>query len=399
MSSSDFSYGGMKYTLVGFLKLSIFLFLTFSILDPVGNVFKLKIIFFVVSAGVFLLLALAGNRVPLRRDLVVLVISVAFFVPFLSYLVVLLSGFQEVDNGVRLQYLIAFVPLLLLLPVSAFGIKTHILSVLPLTFLVVTIFITFVLSSLNVSLGFKLGAFLDQGISAAKIGSRDFNGLIVYMVYYKTSVLLVFLMAYFATRRSFSTLIICAFITVVLIISATRANALMGMWLFSAYLYFYLNDRNRVFSYFYIILVALITLVLFLLSYQYFFSAEEVSNQIKIGHILGYAEHFSQAGASLIFGSGAGTGFYTPGYDKFIFSSELSYFELYRVYGFLSLPFLVLLTYPLFKFRLLGREYTVAWIAYLLVAGTNPLLVSSTGMIAIIVIYGKLIQNIKEGGY
>ena len=131
MSSSDFSYGGMKYTLVGFLKLSIFLFLTFSILDPVGNVFKLKIIFFVVSAGVFLLLALAGNRVPLRRDLVVLVISVAFFVPFLSYLVVLLSGFQEVDNGVRLQYLIAFVPLLLLLPVSAFGIKTHILSVLP----------------------------------------------------------------------------------------------------------------------------------------------------------------------------------------------------------------------------------------------------------------------------
>lgn len=399
MNDSDYPYGRLRYTVVGFLKLSIFLFLAFSILDPVGNIFKLKIFFFVVSVGVFLLLALVGNRVSLRRDLVILVISVAFIVPLLSYVVVLLSGSQEIDHAIRLQYLIAFVPLLLLLPVSAFGIKTHSLSVLPLILLVVIIFVTFILSSLNVSLGFRLGEFLDQGISAAKIGGRDFNGLVVYMVYYKTSVLLVFLMAFFATKRSFSALLVCAFISVVLIISATRANALMGMWLFATYVYFYLSDRTKVISYVYIIIVALLALALFFLSYQYFFSSEEVSNQIKIGHILGYVDYFSQAGASLIFGSGAGTGFYTPGYDKLIFSSELSYLELYRVYGFLSFPLLALLAYPLFKFRLLGREYTVAWIAYLLVAGTNPLLVSSTGMIAIIVIYGKLIQSMKEDGH
>jgi hypothetical protein len=61
----------------------------------------------------------------------------------------------------------------------------------------------------------------------------------------------------------------------------------------------------------------------------------------------------------------------------------------------LALPFFSLLLFPILKYKRLGREFTIAWLGYLLIAGSNPLLVSSTGMVAILIIYGKLIDKYR----
>lgn len=372
---------------------SVFLFIFFSIVDPVGGVFRLKLLFFGASIFCFILMLISNRTFNMRANFLFLLLVVVFIVPFISYFIVLLGNVEEIEESIRIQYLIAFLPLLLLLPVDSLNIPIHKYAVSPLLVISFLILATFGLSTIGISFGSSLGSFLDQGISAAKIGPRDFNGFIVYMVYYKTSVLLVFLMAHFATGRNFFAILFCLLVSVALVMSATRANAIVGSILLASYIYFYIFDRVRVLSYLYALFIIVAGLLMVYIGYQHFFSLNEISNKVKIGHIIGYLEYFSNSGVSLVLGSGAGTGFYTPAYDKFIYASELSYFELYRLYGILSIPFLFLILYPLYAWRNLGREYGMAWVCYLLVAGTNPLLLSSTGMVAILIIYGKIFSS------
>jgi hypothetical protein len=390
-------YGSSQdsFSLARLLLISMWLFLAFSILDPVGLVFRLKVIFFFTSCAISGVFYIASMRAKINKNVLILLFFIILVVPFLSFYVVYFRDISDVDPLIRAQYLVAFIPLFLLLPLVTFHIPVHRLVVAPLLFLCALIFIVFTSSSLNLDFGHAIANFLDQRISAAKIGMRDFNGFLVYMVYYKTSVLLVFLMAYFASFRSFFSLFICFLIASIMVISATRANAIVGVGIFGLYIYFYLRDRNLVLSYLYLFSCMVVGAFAVHLGYKYFFSFDEISNQIKIGHIVGYIEYFKNAGGSIIYGAGAGSGFYTPGYDKVIYSSELSYFEIYRVYGLLMLPFLGLLLFPVFKYKCLGREFTFAWFGYLLIAGTNPLLVSSTGMVAILIIYGKLIDSYR----
>ncbi|MFT4537233.1 MAG: hypothetical protein ACI9P5_004614 [Saprospiraceae bacterium] len=391
------TYNGSQgmFSLARLFLLSMWLFLAFSILDPVGSVFRLKAVFFFTSCAISGAFYIACMRAKINRNLLISLFVIVFIVPFLSYIVVYLCDVSDVDPLIRTQYLVAFIPLVLLLPVVTFHLPVQRLVVAPLLLLCVLIFLVFTSSVLNLDFGHGLAKFLDQKISAAKIGIRDFNGFLVYMVYYKTSVLLVFLMAYFASSRSFFSLLVCFLITIIMVISATRANAIIGIGILGSYVFFYLRDRNLVLSYLYFFSCVVIAIFAVYFGHKYFFSSDEISNQIKIGHINGYVEYFKSAGGSIIYGAGAGSGFYTPGYHKIIYSSELSYLEIYRVYGLLALPFLGLLLFPIFKYKRLGREFTIAWLSYLLIAGTNPLLVSSTGMVAILIIYGKLMDRYR----
>ena len=74
------------------------------------------------------------------------------------------------------------------------------------------------------------------------------------------------------------------------------------------------------------------------------------------------------------------------------YTTEWTYMELLRNYGIFSLLIFAVMVYPLTQLYKLRRDRRVAammfaYIFYLLIAGTNPLLISSTGMLVLLTIY------------
>ena len=74
------------------------------------------------------------------------------------------------------------------------------------------------------------------------------------------------------------------------------------------------------------------------------------------------------------------------------YTTEWTYLELLRGYGLFAFLILAVMLWPIFKLYKMRRNRNVAammmaYIVYLVIAGTNPLLISSTGMLIILTIY------------
>ena len=133
------------------------------------------------------------------------------------------------------------------------------------------------------------------------------------------------------------------------------------------------------------------------------FNTNEASNNIKIQHIKDYGELFKNSPKVLWIGQGINSCFYSSYYNNFIKATELTYFELLRIWGLpMSLLFVFFLIYPIIRFFAKYKQYysyryiPIAYLAYLLIAGTNPLLLCSTGMIVIVYVYSILVIQSKE---
>ena len=73
--------------------------------------------------------------------------------------------------------------------------------------------------------------------------------------------------------------------------------------------------------------------------------------------------------------------------------TEWTYLELLRSYGLLSIPIMYVFLRPLFALAKrinkdeLALVIVMSDIIYLIIAGTNPLLISSTGMLVLLFMY------------
>ena len=103
----------------------------------------------------------------------------------------------------------------------------------------------------------------------------------------------------------------------------------------------------------------------------------------------------------MLLGQGPATEFYSIGFRKMTLKTEWTYLELLRNYGMLCLPILYVILRPLFELIKLSFKYdsaltiAAAYIIYLVIAGTNPLLLSSTGMLVILSAYSFL-EHLKK---
>lgn len=120
---------------------------------------------------------------------------------------------------------------------------------------------------------------------------------------------------------------------------------------------------------------------------------DELSNTIKYGHLDSYAALFDENPLFLIFGQGPGATFYSEGFGEVVVRTEWSYLDLIRNYGVFSLIIVFVFAKPIFSFWKYRKQddfnYCMFWsyLVYLLIAGTNPLLMSSTGMIVLLMAY------------
>lgn len=176
------------------------------------------------------------------------------------------------------------------------------------------------------------------------------------------------------------------------LISGTRSTMLLPTFLAFVLLFiFYRNNRYCKYLLYPLTMagvLAFVVLLVLLLT-----EVDEHSNMVKYAHIGSYVELFRENPLYMIFGQGPGTAFYSEGFQKMSLKTEWSYMELWRNYGVFALLILYVYLRPLLS--LLRSAYkndealviALTYVIYLVIAGTNPLLLSSTGMAVLLTVY------------
>jgi hypothetical protein len=140
---------------------------------------------------------------------------------------------------------------------------------------------------------------------------------------------------------------------------------------------------------------ALMSIVVIFYATSLFLSEKtETSNVIKMGHINSYKELFKSEPSILFLGQGAGSLFYSSGFKEYVSQTEWSYVEMLRMFGvFGFIWILILYLYPALKIWqqrhniLLAIPFLTGYLFYFLVAGTNPLLLGSNGLLMLLIAY------------
>lgn len=224
-----------------------------------------------------------------------------------------------------------------------------------------------------------------------------------YKIFFKTSPLIVFILFKKFNDSKYFT----AFLAITaLIISGTRANVLFPIFFLIAFYVFSAKNKSKIIKYIFIIFALLSSLFLIKPMIEVFNDAfivkGEVSDTVRKGHIEGIKELVINDPMIILRGSGMGSEFYSYGTNSYASSFEWSYIDLWRQMGFLFFfLFLLFISFPLFYWYESGKYKKYAYITYLCIAATNPLLFSSTSYLVFIYIYydskkHRLIEEMKE---
>ena len=129
------------------------------------------------------------------------------------------------------------------------------------------------------------------------------------------------------------------------------------------------------------------------------FSPASESSSIKIGHIRGVLDSISSIPA-LLFGTGVGSSFYSPGVDRVVINIEPSHFNFLRQYGlFTTLVFFGYICHVIIAVFLtdeMGKRVSVGLLMLFIAAGTNPLLLSPIFMIVLLIARAYQLRYQKE---
>jgi len=386
------NYNTLLYLCIALLFLDV-------IIDPSNKIFQSKYVLFL---GVFVLWFPQHykNIINLSKQLLFAVTFIGFFMPFYALSVGLFNNFATNSSMANLVYLNSFFFFFLLLVIVTENIQLRpVLNVSAILLVVVTAF-SYLLPLFNPGFFAKLYAFFVMEKEVAVYALRNYGGFTLLMVFYKTSPILVFPLAYSLHRVLILTtkknkaghIVFILALCTTLFLSGTRANILSMGLIVLFYILFYAYKNSKPIA----LLVAFIYLAGFFyganILAEVFLNRSEVSNQVKLGHLFSYIEHFSDHLGILIFGQGIGSTMYTSGINSVVSVTELTYFELVRVWGIpVSIVFGLILLLPVYheiKNRSISHLF-IAYIAYLFIAGTNPLLLSSTGMLVLVYVFSQ----------
>lgn len=362
-----------------------------ALIDPADRILHLKMpAFLLVELVWFCRWGITKRSIPTRMWMAVT--GFALLVPVL-WTVIGLARYgvhnPEIDFGTAKSFLfLLLVPVLMSenIDLSSLITRTGILVAL-LTILMVGV-------SLISPAGFDvLYAFSLSKQNAIVAESRDVIGVGVGMFYYKTSALLVFPFAYYCSRLAspgrvrVRFLLFCLIYGAALLFSGARANFIGEMLIAGCFATRYLVRRL---GWAPAVLIAIAASGIFAITMApKLANPEEASNSIKLGHIQSYEEEFNAHPSILLWGEGADVAFYSKGYEDWTTVTELTYLELVRVFGIpMTLVFLYCLLWLAIRIFRSGRfGLGMAYATYLLISASNPLLISSTGFLAVCAVW------------
>ncbi|QKF90594.1 hypothetical protein CP963_12290 [Arcobacter cloacae] len=356
------------------------------IFDPSNKIFKLKEIAMISIFLLFLIILFKRNFRMISNEKVILIyLLFGLILPLLGIINGLLQdihfSFQFAVGHIK-SLLFFFIFLILINIDNDFEkILIKILNLLAITIIVLYLGILF-----QNPIIIKYVNYLVYDVENALIGPRQFGSVTLLMVFYKTAPLLLFVIGYIFSRRiNFSSIVLLFIIITALIFSGTRANIIMSVIILSLFIYMKSNKSIKIILtiLFIIILGSIVPFII-----ENFLNTSEGSNSTKIGHFISYLILFENNPYIMLFGHGIGSGFYSYGNNEIVQQTELVYLDLFRMFGLILFSvFILLLLYPILFIYKEEKYKAISYICYLIVAGTNPLLIGSTGILVIVYVY------------
>ena len=372
------------------LDVLLHIFCFILIVDPPNVIFKAKNVAFIVI--LFILMMLYRK---IRYYKIALFLSV-----YLLLLATFMRGVvadYEFDYEYTIMYFKTFSPLLLLCWID----KLNLLNKLTFPCVCISLISLFIACTMFwlPELEAIVYNFMLEHDNFILMSNRSFLGYNFINVYYRSIPLAIIpcsiywyktLFEYGHKRRNF---LLFAIFALALFFSGTRANMLSVV--FIGVVFFIIKIRKGVFgkilSYFSFLCFCLI----FLFMVWLFLSEKgENSNMIKFGHLASYIDWFSDNPDILLMGQGIGGLFYSSGFNSIVPQTEWSYIEIIRYVGILGGIYIIgIFIYPLWllyrnrKYLKYAGVFSMGYIFYLIIAGTNPLLTNSTGMLTLLMAY------------
>jgi hypothetical protein len=367
--------------------LSIFVFVI--MIDPSDTLLGLKSITF----GLLFLMCLLSYKTIWKPARVIIIIVYA--VISISIVMGYLQGFTFDIQIVKLIYK-TYVTLFLLLWINKLSFLEKMFLptlIIALTTIVIHCLITFYPSVE------QFLSFLSTKYNLMRISRRTFIGIDILSTYYTSAALLIVPLALYLHKALFKEekkmtyycLSIICFIA--LLFTGTRACMLSAMFLTSLMIIIRIyKSKNGKLVATIIICVAMICSCY--LVYKLLNDREEASLQVRSGHLSSYKKLVTEHPLILVLGEGAGSKFYSEGFKEETAQTEWSYAELIRWFGFFGAGiFMFVYLFPLYiiyrKRKILPYSLPVqaGYSFYLLIAGTNPLLLGSNGLLMLLIMY------------
>lgn len=223
----------------------------------------------------------------------------------------------------------------------------------------------------------------------AMIGVTPYS-LFGFIIFMKASPILLVSLCYFINNQKKLDMIVTL---VAIVFSGTRANVFCGVAVFI--ISQIINDRNiikRLFLVLFFIFVAIVivsegTLIDAVITW---FERKKSSDEVRINTLTSIFNYWNNYPTSLLIGTGFSSTFYSLGRNYFVSTVELSYWLLLKNVGIpVFLVFMCMFFFPLVYLLKRKRHtlYCIGYAFYLIVAYTNPLLHSSTGLTVMLFMY------------
>lgn len=368
-----------------------FLLILLFLIDPTNSIFHLKNIVFI--------LLFSFNVVFYKADFVkARYFFYAIFAVSISFVVANLRG--TIIDLVELKGIYtAFVPLLLLPWIDRYDVLR--LSRIPVLITAAIVVILFWLIFFNPIIESAVYSFVWSHDNTIMMSHRYFLGMRFFGMYCKSTVAMlpVFCIAVYnvvtPSKRNLIDFLLVIFLLHLFLISGTRSTTLLPLLLFVAILFVYCRNK-RFFNYVFYPAALLAVLAIVFILFKLLMEKSEASNLVKYAHLTSYLGLFERNPSYILFGQGPATYFYSEGFRHMTNITEWTYIELIRCYGLFSIVILYIIIKPLFVlFKRINRSdvviaFILGYLLYLVIAGTNPLFLSSTGMLVVLTVYSFL---------
>lgn len=364
-----------------------FAFFLLLLIDPTATIFDLKDLCFVGLLAYHLLFFKPDlSKLPL-----IFALAAAYLLPWIiAVICVRPIGYQE-----TLGYFKALTPSLLLLYVHHYNlIKTARIPVLLTAFGVVVLYIICINNHMWQNM---IYIFMLTHDNTILMSPRTILGFDIFTFYPKAIVAFLFVLGYYMHAFFYDKKRLLTFPALVLLFFVFAISGTRSTMLAPFFLLFIIGikavKRTRYAKYILYPFVLFLGVVAILVLVAAAGETHEASNTIKYGHLNSYATLFNDHPEYLLIGQGPGTSFYSEGFNKVVYQTEWSYLEQVRMLGIFSLVVIAVFAKPLRRMWLHGqhdersRSMFYTYLVYLLIAGTNPLLLTSTGMAMMLMAY------------
>ena len=212
---------------------------------------------------------------------------------------------------------------------------------------------------------------------------REFLGIKINGLYFTTGsfIILAFIYHLYCYHGKFK-LLFSAILLLSMVFCGSRTPALIQIFILCIYLY----DKKILGKT--LTKLGIVAAVFSLLILTFFLATEEDANDIKYENYNSYVTEITKDPQSFLLGSGVGSTFKAAGNDnKVVAFTELSYMDVLRMYGVpLGTFFIFLFCCPIVvgykwaKQNIFFKRFFLGYVLFLLLLGTNPLLLGSPGL-------------------